>query len=165
MLSLPGLGLSLLSLWFLAGPMGRRTHTTQTRTVVSLDLLPPGLVPHPLYQCLTRFLCVLGCCADEAAWRLALPLQRTLAPFWCPCCVFWRTQHDYTQTTDRDRQLAAGPSSCLPPTGLGHCGTAEQSGCLPSHQSFLAPALQRCVAKAGAGSHSPSPPRDLCPVP
>lgn len=36
---------------------------------------------------------------------------------------------------------------------------------LPPHQSFLAPALQWCAAKAGAGSCSPSLPRDFCLVP
>lgn len=36
---------------------------------------------------------------------------------------------------------------------------------MPPHQSSLAPALQHCAAKAEAGSHSPSLPRDFCPVP
>lgn len=141
--------------------MGRRIHTA-----------PPGQrclsacsdLAWFLTHCAnaSRFLCGSGCCVDEAGWCLALPLQRTLAPFWGPCCVFWGTQHDYSQT-DHDRQLAAGSLSCLPPRRPGTLwqGRAEW---VPPHQSFPAPALHQCAVKAGAASLSPPLSRDLCSV-
>lgn len=116
MLSLSGLGLSLLSLWFCSEAQGRPHREEDShcsnQDMVSLTLLTPGLVPHPLCPILTRFLCVSML---EAGWSLALTLQRALAPFWGPCCVFRGTQHDHTQMTDHDRHLAAGSLSCLPP--------------------------------------------------
>lgn len=54
MLSLSGLGLSFVSLWFCSEAQGRPngeedSHcSNQDTKLVSLNLLRPGLVPHPL---------------------------------------------------------------------------------------------------------------------
>lgn len=62
MLSLSGLGLSLLSLWFCSEAQGRPHREEDShcsnQDMVSLTLLTPGLVPHPLCPTLTRFLCI-----------------------------------------------------------------------------------------------------------
>lgn len=98
---------------------------------------------------------------DEAGWCLALPLQRTLAPFWCPCCVFWGTQHDNSQT-DRDRQLAAGSLSCLPPQAWDTVARQSRVG---ASTPVLPSSCSTTVCGQGrAASHSPPLSRDLCSV-
>lgn len=152
MLSLSGLGLSFVSLWFCSEAQGRPhgeedSHcSNQDSGVSQLAQTWPGsspTVPMP------RFLCGSGCCVDEAGWCLALPLQRTLAPFWCPCCVFWGTQHDYSQT-DHDRHLAAGSLSCLSPQAWGTVARQSRVGAstpvLPSSCSTSVRPRQGCRA-------------------
>lgn len=155
MLSPSGLGLSFVSLWFCSETQGRPYGEEDSHCSNQDSGVPQLAQTWPLCQCLMRFLCVLGCCVDEAGWCLALPLQTTLAPFRCPCCVFWGTQHDYIQTTDHDKapgcRVTLLPAPHRPGT-LWH----NKAEWVPPHQSFLAPALQPCVAKARAGLHSPS---------
>lgn len=117
---------------------------------MSLNLLRPGLVPHPLCQCLLRFLCMSGCCR-RAQLALGLAFAENFGSVLVSFCVFWGTQHDYTQTTDHDRLQGHSPA-CPPRPGTLWQGRAER---VPPHQSFPAPALQRCAAKAGL-AHTPS---------
>lgn len=131
MLSLSGLGLLFVSLWFCSEaqgrPHGEDSHcSNQNSGVPQLAQTWPG--SSSLCQCLMPFLCVLGCCADEAGWCLALPLQRTLALFWCPCCVFWGTQHDYTRQLTMTGTWLQGHSPACPPQAWD-IGMAKQSGC------------------------------------
>lgn len=137
------MSLSGFALRHRADPIGRRTHTAPARTVVSLNLLRPGLVPHPLCQRLPDFLCASGCCG-RGQLALGLAFAENSGSVLVSFCVFWGTQHDYTQTTDHDRLQGHSPA-CPHQAWDTVAGRAEQ---VPPHQSFPAPALQQCVTKA-----------------
>lgn len=127
------MSLSGFALRHRADPIGRRTHTAPTRTVVSLNLLRPGLVPHPLCQRLPHFLCISGCCG-RGQLALGLAFAENSGSVLVSFCVFWGTQHDYTQMTDCDR--LQGHSPACPPK-LGTLWQAEQSRCLHTSPSQL----------------------------
>lgn len=157
MLSLSGLGLSFVSLWFCSEAQGRpqrrRTHTAPTRTVVSLNLLRPGLVPHPLCQRLLRFLCVSGCCG-RGQLALGLAFAENFGSVLASFCVFWGTQHDYTQPTDHDRlqglSPACPPQACDTVAGQSRAGASASTPVLPSSCSTALYSQDR------AGLHSSS---------
>lgn len=159
MLSLSGLGLSFVSLWFCSEAQGR-PHREEDSHCSNQD----SGVPRPaqtwpgsssLCQCLLRFLCVSGCCG-RGQLALGLAFAENFGSVLVSFCVSWGTQHDYTQPTDHDRLQGLSPA--CPPQAWDT--VAGQSRAVPPHQSFPAPAPQWCTAKAGL-ARTPPPSRDL----
>lgn len=137
MLSLSGLGLSFVSLWFCSEAQGRPhgeedSHcSSQDSGVSQLAQTWPGsspTVPMPHVSYVVR---------DAARTRPADAWPCLCRELWLRFGALAVSSGEHNMTTARLTVTAPGCRvTLLPaPTGLGHCGMKQQSGCLHTSPS------------------------------